>query len=178
MRTQELPWDWEQKEQNFRKPGDEALFLRPGLDLSGLSQDGFQLLLSRGPAWDPAEIRRILKPGGFFLMECEGGEDSRALAEFLVPGCRPANVLNLENQLPLWREAGFRVMYRNQAYPWVRFDAMEELLRYIDRAPERFPGFSRQACAPQLQKLEKRLEEQGFLENREHRFILIVKKKG
>lgn len=178
MRRQDLPWDWDQKARDFIKPGDRVLSLRPGQDLSGIPSESVEVALSRGPLWEPAGIFRVLGPGGFFLMECEGGEDSRALAEFLVPGSRPASPVNLENQLPLWPEAGFRVMYRNQAYPRVRFYAMEELLRYIAFFPDRFPGFSPESCAPRLQKLEERLGEQGFVENREHRFILIVKKKG
>lgn len=178
MRRESLPWDWAQKTADFCKPGDKVLTLTPGFDLSAVPAESVQVALSRGPIWGPAEISRLLCPGGFFLMECEGGEDSRELANFLVPGARPGNTENLENQLPLWRGAGFRVMFRDQAYPVTQFDSLDELLRYIALFPEKFPGFSKEACADRLQKLQERLTAYGFLENREHRFILIVKKKG
>ncbi len=106
-----------------------------------------------------------------------GGEDSRALAEFLLPGSRPAVPVNLENQAPLLQAAGFRLMYRNQAYPVRRFTSLEDLLRYIVCFPERFPGFSKKACAPRLKLLEKALDARGYVENTEHRFLLIGKKK-
>lgn len=54
------------------------------------------------------EARRVLKPGGFFLAEQVGGRDWQAVG--LPPD------YNLENQLPLFRQAGFRVMYSHQAY--------------------------------------------------------------
>lgn len=178
MRREALPWDWEQKTADFVKPGDKVLTLTPGFDLSTVPAESVQVALSRGPIWKPGEISRLLCPGGFFLMECEGGEDSRELANFLVPGARPGNTENLENQLPLWRAAGFRVMFRDQAYPMTRFDSLGELLRYIALFPGKFPGFSQDACVGRLQKLQERLTAYGFLENREHRFMIIVKKKG
>lgn len=178
MRREELPWDWDRKAADFCKPGDNILTLRSGFDLSRVPEESIQVILSRDSLRAPEEIGRLLRPGGFFLMECAGGEDSRELANFLLPGSRPGSTENLENQLPLWRAAGFRVMFRDQAYPLVRFGSLEEVLRYIALFPEKFPGFSKEACAGRLQKLEEKLEAYGFLENREHRFLLIVKKKG
>lgn len=178
MRTENLPWDWDEKVKDFIKPGDRVVTLRPGFAVSQIPPESAQVILSRGPLWDLSEIWRALKPGGFFLTECVGGEDSRALANFLLPGSHPASTVNLENQLPRMEQAGFRVMYRNQAYPAVRFDSMEELLRFIALFPQRFPGFSKAACEEKLKELETRLDARGFLENREHRFILIGKKQG
>lgn len=54
------------------------------------------------------EIRRVLCPGGFFLTEQLGAEDHRAV------GLSPD--YNLENCLPLFRQAGFRIVYANQEY--------------------------------------------------------------
>lgn len=180
MRMERLPWDWEEKVKDFVKPQDPVLNLRAQESQKPLSfPDGsFQVVLSRGPLCDFPEVRRVLRPGGFFLMEPEGSEDSRSLTDFLLPERRPLPPVNLENQTPLLRQAGFRVMYRDQAYPLVRFHAMDELLRYIALSPWRFPGFSEEACAPRLQRLEERLKAQGFLETRGHRFLLIGKKRN
>lgn len=56
------------------------------------------------------EIRRVVKPGGFFLTQQVGGQDCDALALGLPPD------YNLENQLPLFRQGGFRVVYADQCY--------------------------------------------------------------
>ncbi len=165
-----LPWDWDGKAADFIKPGDEVLWLRPGMKPSQMPPESCQVVLSRGPLWDWEEVCRLLRPGGFLLAECRGGEDGRALADFLVPGGRPADMANLENQLPLLRKAGFRVMFRSQAYPVVRFSALEDVLRYIAAFPERFPGFSRERCAQRLEKLSFPME------SSEHVFLMIGKK--
>ena len=67
----------------------------------------FQLVLCRHQSYRLDQIWRVLVRGGFFLTQQIGGRDSQK------PG--PAD-FNLENQLPLFRQAGFRVMYRNQSY--------------------------------------------------------------
>ncbi len=171
------PWDWEQKKADFIKPGDRVLDLG-GRPLSGVSvpEGGYDVVLSRGPLRDCGEVAALLKADGFFLMECEGSEDSRALANFLTPQSRPAGTVNLENRLQKM-EAVFRIMFRDQAYPAVRFTDMEDLYRYLSLRPEKFPGFSKEACGPALQSLQALLEKEGFLENREHRFLLIGKKR-
>lgn len=72
------------------------------------------LLLGWHALYDLAEAYRVLKPGGFFLAGQVGARDCQAAG--LPPD------FNLENQLPLFRAAGFRVMYSQQAYreaaPW------------------------------------------------------------
>lgn len=60
--------------------------------------------------YEIGEIRRVLKPGGFFLTEQAGGSDSRA-GELGLPGD-----YNLENQKPLFCGAGFRVVQGDQGY--------------------------------------------------------------
>lgn len=178
MRKENLPWDWDQKVKDFVKPGDRVVTLRPGFAVSQIKPESVQVILNRGPLRGLPEIWRALKPGGFFLTECVGGEDSRALANFLLPGSRPAGTVNLENQVPIMEQAGFRVMYRNQAYPVTRFDSIEEFLRFAALFPQLFPGFSKAVCEEKLRELEALLDARGFLENHEHRFILIGKKQG
>lgn len=173
-----LPWNWEQKKADFIKPGDKVLDLgdRP-LEKASASEGGYDVVLSRGPLREYGKIAALLKTEGFFLMECVGSEDSRALASFFTPQSRPAGTVNLENQLPKMAAAGFRIMFRNQAYPAVRFSNIEDLRRYIALRPEQFPGFSEETCRPALQKLQAQADSTGFLENREHTFLLIGKKK-
>lgn len=70
-------------------------------------EDSFELVLNRHQGYCLEEVRRVLCKGGFFLTQQIGGRDGER------PG---APDFNLENQVPLFRQAGFRVMYRNQSY--------------------------------------------------------------
>lgn len=69
---------------------------------------GFSLVLHHLGPLPYAEARRVLRPGGFCLTERLGARDARAQG-------LPAD-FNLENQAPLFRGAGFRILYQNQAY--------------------------------------------------------------
>ena len=140
----------------------------------------FDLVLDRHESYDLAEVRRVLKPGGFFLTQQVGGGNGLALARFLgLAADRPALpgvAFNLENEAPKFRAAGFRVMFRDQAYPEDRFLDVGALVWYLKIIPWEFPGFSVDRCRDRLLPLQERLERDGFIANREHRFLLIGKK--
>lgn len=139
----------------------------------------FDLILNRQAPYDVKELWRVLAPGGFFLTQQAGGQNSRFLAKRLLPEKnRPGMDFNLENELPKFRSVGFRIMYRNQAYPVGRFTSLNVLRSHAESFPELFPGFSAEACLPQLLSLQRELEQRGFLENQEHWFILIAKKRS
>ena len=81
-----------------------------GVQARPFDGQSLDLVLQYRQPYDLGEIRRVLKPGGFFLTEQAGGTDSRA-GELGLPGN-----YNLENQKPLFYEAGFRVVYGDQGY--------------------------------------------------------------
>ena len=139
--------------------------------------EAFDLVLNRHESYDLREVYRVLKPGGFFLTQQVGGSNGMVLSDFLgLSAQRPYGVFNLENEEPLFRQAGFRIMYRNQAYPEDRFLDVGALCWYCRIIPWEFPGFSVEGCLDRLLLLQERLERDGFIANREHRFILIGKK--
>lgn len=123
---EELPWDYARKVRDFLKPGIRVLDLSPeegGYPFGQAAVDmvrwngilpltyengGFDLVLCRYGPLCLGEIARVLKAEGFLVAEQVGGSDA------WEPG---APAYNLENQLPLAEAAGFRVMWRQQAYP-------------------------------------------------------------
>ncbi len=141
--------------------------------------DCFDLIINRQSAYDIGEVRRVLKPGGFFLTQQVGGQNGRKLARRLLPDFRrPGEDFNLENELPKFRQAGFRIMYRSQAYPVAKFLDVGALCYHAKIIQWEFPGFSVDACFDRLLSLQRELEDRGFVENQEHRFILIAKKRS
>ena len=67
----------------------------------------FDLVLNHHEGYELAEVARLLKKSGFFITQQVGGKDSQR------PG---APDFNLENELPKFKRAGFRIMYRSQSY--------------------------------------------------------------
>lgn len=68
------------------------------------------LILQYQQPCDVQDIHRVLKPGGFFLTQQVGGSDAKASG-------LPADY-NLENWQPLFRQAGFRIIYGDQSYEY------------------------------------------------------------
>ena len=123
---EELPWDYASKARDFLKPGVRVLDLSPeegaypfgrepaeavrwnGTGPLPFADGSFDLVLCRFGLLPLEEAARVLAAGGFVVAEQVGGSDS------WEPG--PLD-FNLENQLPRVEAAGFRVMWRQQAYP-------------------------------------------------------------
>ena len=81
----------------------------------------------------------------------------------------------LENELPKFREEGFRVMYSNQAYPASKFLDVGAVVFHASVCPWEFPNFSVETCQEALLGLQSQLERYQFIPNREHRFVVIAK---
>lgn len=178
-----LPWSWEQKVADFQKPGDRVFSLpeqSPAAQALILEAQ-YDLVLNHGAPCtfeDYRAVFRALKPGGFFLSQQPGGEDCRGLANFLCPGSRPAARENLEAFKQAFQEAGFRVMYRDQAYPVGTFYSLRALETFIRTNPEKFPGVTEEIFHARREALEAILQRDGGIQNEEHVFLLIGKKRS
>lgn len=138
--------------------------------------DSFDLVLDRHESYDLQEVSRVLKKGGFFVTQQVGGENSLPLAKRLLPGFQGNYVgFNLENELPKFRQAGFRIQYGNQAYPRGKFLDVGAVCFHASVLPWEFPDFSVDRCEGELFALQEQLESQGFVPNQEHRFIIVAK---
>lgn len=70
----------------------------------------------------PEETARVLAPGGFLITQQVGGMDARR------PG--PPDY-NLENQVPQFQAAGFRVITASQAYPLLEEGSWQRWHRFL-----------------------------------------------
>lgn len=139
--------------------------------------ESFDLVINRHEFYDISEVRRVLKKGGHFITQQAGGENGKSLAQKVLPGyIREASDFNLENQVPAFKKAGFKVVYRNQAYPVSRFTVIGALCWYANKAQWEFPGFSVDDSFERLLTLQDELKDKGGVLFQEHRFIIVAKK--
>lgn len=138
--------------------------------------NSFDLVLNRHESYDLVEVRRVLKKNGFFLTQQVGGENNLPLIQQLCSGF-PGNYVgfNLENELPKFRNAGFRVMRSDQAYLEGRFLDVGALVFQASVTPWEFPGFSVDNCQEVLFRFQDMVEKQGFVPTLEHRFLIVAK---
>ena len=149
--------------------------MRPGGALP-YADASFDLVLNGGAPYAADEVRRVLKPGGYFITEQAGGSDGLRLRRMLGGGSERPD-FNLENEVQRFLRAGFSINFKDQCYGTGRFADTAALIRYAAARPQAFPGFSADGCAAQLEALEALCARLGYIPNTEHRFILIARKR-
>ena len=69
--------------------------------------ESFDIIINRHGAFDPPEIRRLLKPGGLFITQQVGSDNDRELVEMVLPGTeRPFPHENMKEQRAKFIDAG------------------------------------------------------------------------
>lgn len=136
----------------------------------------FDLVLNRHGDYLPAEVFRILKPGGVFLTQQVGAENDRDLAALLLDPLPP--VPFPEQHLDIAREklerAGFSILDAQEAFPPIRFWDVGALVWFAKIIEWEFPGFSVESCQRQLLQAQEILEETGEILGTTHRYLLTA----
>ena len=154
--------------------------LRQVYDDSDLPFDDgmFDLVINRQEAYDADEVRRVLKPGGYFVTQQVGGRNNERLAHFLLPGL-PEDLReeqDLDHARRALEERDFTILRAHEAFCSLRFFDVGALVYFARIIEWEFPGFSVEKCFEQLWELQGQLERDGFLESREHRYLLTAQK--
>ena len=139
------------------------------------ADSSFDLVLNRHGSYEIEEIRRVLKPGGYFITQQVGGSNNQYLRKLLGGNESSAPDFNLENELVKFKKAGFTVNFCDQAYVTDRYFDVGALVWYAKILPWEFGNFSVESCLPQLDALDVLCEKQGYIPSVQHRFMLIVR---
>lgn len=140
-------------------------------------KDGcFDLVINFHSFYNLSEVKRVLRKGGHFITQQMGGEDSRPLINVLLPDSDKSSVFNLENEALRFKAEGFKLVYKNQAYPTEIFYDVGAVCYYAKARSETFADFSVDYCLDGLLSLQKRMDQCGKIFSAQHRFIVVAKK--
>ena len=141
------------------------------------ADETFDIIINRHESFHAGEVRRILKPGGVFITQQVGAENSVNLASRLLPGFEglyPTHTL--ENTAKIVKSAGFEITLQDEDFPMARFYDIGALVYFAKAIEWEFPGFSVDTHFAELCELQAELEKNGYIENREHRFIIVARR--
>jgi len=138
----------------------------------------FDMVINRHGDFCAEEIARVLRPGGVFITQQVGAENDRELVELLLgkqPAPFPEQYLSVTEEK--FRAAGFEILRGEECFRSICFYDVGALVWFARIIEWEFPGFSVDACLPQLMEAQRLVESMGRVEARIHRFFLIARKK-
>lgn len=137
----------------------------------------FDVVINRHGDFDPAELRRVLKPGGRFITQQVGDENDRELVQLLLPGApKPFPGMNLATQRARFEAAGFEILRAGECFRPIRFYDIGALVWFARIIEWEFPGFSVDACFDRLLEAQRVLERDGAVSGMIHRYLIAARK--
>lgn len=137
----------------------------------------FDILINRHGSFDPAEIRRLLKPGGVFVTQQVGDTNDHDLVEMVLPGIPvpfPGN--NLTVQKKAFENAGFEIIASDEAFRPIKFYDVGAFVWFARIIEWEFVDFSVDKCLDKLLALQEKIEHDGVIEGKIHRYMIVARK--
>jgi len=140
------------------------------------NDEKFDLVIDRHESYSPSEVFRVLRPGGWFVTQQVGDKNDIDLRKLLGATRFKPNPWNLKLAADQLKKSGFVIVSRRQGYHKTRYFDLGALVYHLKAVPWIIPDFSVRRYFPVLTKLNSVVERDGYLEVRNHRFLVVAVK--
>ena len=135
----------------------------------------FDLVINRHESFDPREIVRLLRPGGWFVTQQVGTDDERSLCELL--GLQPDGaVWDLRTARSLVEASGLEVVAADEDRGHNQFNDVGALLAYVRTVPWAVPELDLDHLRPRLLALHEECNRTGSVSTIRTRFWLAARR--
>ena len=149
-----------------------------GKDVLPFNASTFDIVINRHGDVNEQDIYRLLKNNGIFITEQVGAENDRELVELLLGSTKiPFPEQYLEIIKKKFSNAGFDILDAQECFRPIKFFDIGALVWFAHIIEWEFPNFSVEKCKDKLLLAQKILIQNGYVEGRIHRFLLVCKKK-
>jgi SAM-dependent methyltransferase len=139
----------------------------------------FDLILNRHGDLNPAEIARLLRPGGRFITQQVGADNDRALVKLLLGDTpTPFPDQHLTIAADRFKAAGLTIEAAAEHFGTIRFFDVGALVWFARIIEWEFPGFSVDTCLDALECAQALIERNGEISAQTHRFFLVARRPG
>lgn len=139
--------------------------------------ESFDIIINRHGEFCAKEVYRLLKKGGLFITQQVGEDNDRDLVEMVLSNTpKPFPGLNLKEQKKIFEAAGFEIVEGEEVYRPIKFYDVGAFVWFARIIEWEFPDFSVDKCFEYLLKMQKTVEEKGYVEGSIHRYYLVARK--
>lgn len=135
--------------------------------------DAFNLITNRHGTYTPAEIVRVLRPGGTFITQQVGSGNLRDLNERLGASNNSSAEWTIHRAQRELEEAGLVITTADEAFPVTRFHDLEAIVYFLKAVPWQVPDFTVPRYFDRLRMLGREIDSHGWTEFTAHRFVLV-----
>lgn len=140
-----------------------------------LEDESFDLIINRHSSFNPAELWRVLTPGGtFYTQQVHGYMIHDLLAAFNAP--IPWPEATPEINVPLLEAAGFEIIESEDWTGKITYTDVGAIVYYFKTVPWMIEGFSVDTHLDYLIALQKRLETEGSLQFETKKYMIEAQK--
>ena len=148
-----------------------------GKDMLPFGDYEFDIVINRHGDFNAKEIHRVLKCGGIFITEQVGAENDRELVELLLGKTElPFPEQYLEIVKKRFCDVGFDILDAQECFRPIKFFDIGALVWFAHIIGWEFPNFSVDNCKNRLLYAQQILEQNGCIEGKIHRFLLVLRK--
>jgi SAM-dependent methyltransferase len=152
---------------------DAPLRARPALPFA----DGaFDLVIDRHESYLPAEVLRVLRPGGRFVTQQCGGTHHADLNDLLGLPRPRYGAWRLEAAEGQLGAVGFVDIAGHEAFTETRIQDVGAIVYYLRALPWQAPGFAARDHLERLRELHEKIAANGPLTIRAHHFLVEARK--
>ena len=137
----------------------------------------FALISSRHESYDPAEVRRVLTPGGVFVTQQVGGRDLEEINQALGAPAHGYRDLDLRAASDELTAAGLELTWQQEARCRPEFRDVGALVLFLRITPWQVPDFSVERYDAPLRALHEGMRRGRTLTVSCHRFALTARRR-
>ena len=138
----------------------------------------FDIVINRHSPYDLEEVKRVLKHNGLFITQQIGEQNDIDLIHKL--GLVRENISdkckNLTTALDWAKAVGFKIEAGYEAFTPIQFYDVGAFVYFAHIIEWEFVDFSVETHFETLCEFQKEVEKHGFMEGKEHRYLMVLRK--